>query len=159
MLRKKYITGEEFTYVGKTLTLHIGNYSTIQVKGEHLLYPQVLQFRIQKELTTWYIKEGKRVITERLEWYANAMKLSYGMVTFSDTKSRWGACSPSNDLQFNWRLIMAPLLTINYVVVHELVHTVEKNHSRDFYSRVRYYSPTYRIQQEWLKKNGHTLII
>lgn len=158
-MKKTYVSGEAFLYLGKTVHLTFGNYSNIHIKGNRLFFPQVLQFRVQKELTSWYIKEAKRIIIERLEFYAKHMNLSHGIVTFSDTKSRWGACAPNNDLQFNWRLVMTPLLTINYVVVHELVHTVEKNHSRDFYSRVRYYCPTYRIQRDWLNTNGHLLIV
>jgi predicted metal-dependent hydrolase len=157
--QKKYQNGEIFLYLGKPHTLEIGNFTAITVTDDTIFFPQFLQFRIQKELTTWYIKQGKEIITSQVEWNAKQMKLNYKSLSFSDTKSRWGSCSHDNHLQFNWRLVMAPLLVIRYVVVHELVHTIEKNHSADFWSRVRYMSPSYKQQQKWLKTHGEILFL
>lgn len=159
-VNRKYIDGELFLYLGKEFRLKIGDYTTITPHGENLLFPKFLEFRIEKELRGWYIKQAEGLITERVNWYAKDLGTSYnGKITFSDTSSKWGSCTHDNRLQFCWRLIMAPILVINYVVVHELVHTIEKNHSHDFWKHVRVYNPSYRQQIKWLKENGDRLTL
>jgi predicted metal-dependent hydrolase len=155
---RKFKTGEVFLYLGESLMLYIGNYTSIAVKGEKLLFPQFLVFRIEKELGEWYISQAKKIITEQTEYFARQMKTSYKSIMFSDTKSKWGSCTSDNRLQFSWRLVMAPLLVINYVVIHELAHTIEKNHSLRFWNLVRSQSPSYKQQRKWLKENGHSMI-
>lgn len=134
-------------------------YPEIAIRGNTLLFPQPALFRAQKELTGWYVREARAIITKRVQFYAKQMHTSYLDLTFSDTRSQWGSCSSDNKLQFSWRLIMAPLLVIDYVVIHELAHTKEKNHSWAFWSKVRYFKPTYRLQKQWLDSNGVLLII
>lgn len=157
--KRKYQDGEDFFYLGKSYVLDIGDYKEITIKGNNLQFPKALEFRIQKELREWYIKQGRKIISEQVEWYAKEMKATYTDLTFSDTRSQWGRCTHDNRLQFSWRLVMAPLLTLNYVVVHELAHTFEKNHSRSFWAKVRLYNPSYRQQIKWLKENGTSLSI
>jgi predicted metal-dependent hydrolase len=154
-----YQEGEEFIYLGKTVKLTYGPNKVISVEEDILLFPEFLKFRVKQELTDWYIKKGKEIITRRLEWYATDLHASYTGLTFSDTKSKWGSCSFDNQLQFNWRLVMAPILVINYVVVHELVHTIEKNHSARFWSKVGHYNPSYKQQRAWLKEYGDILVV
>jgi predicted metal-dependent hydrolase len=127
------------------------------MQGDMILFPKAAVFRVQKELTAWYIRQAREIISQQVEFYAKRMNASYTDLTFSDTKSQWGRCTHENKLQFSWRLVMAPLLVINYVVVHELVHTIEKNHSRSFWSKVRFHNPSYRQQIKWLAANGHAL--
>lgn len=153
-----YKEGEEFLYLGKSYRLKIGSYKEIEFKNGNLLFPNFLLFRIKKELDAWYINQAKKFITEQLNYYAEEMKTEYRGLTFSDTHSKWGSCTHDNRLQFSWRLIMAPILVINYVIIHELAHTFEKNHSRAFWSKVRLYNPSYKQQIKWLKSNGNSLI-
>lgn len=157
--KKTYTQGDVFLYLGKEVTLTIGNYAEITVRDDQLLFPQTLQFRIKKELSAWYIRQAREIITERVMRYAKEMDTNFTDLTFSDTSSQWGRCTVDNRLQFSWRLVMAPLLTINYVVVHELAHTVEKNHSRSFWAKVRLFNPSYRQQIQWLKIHGSSLVI
>ncbi len=156
-VEKTYRKDDTFLYLGKEYTLELGNYSGIQLRENALLFPDFLQFRAKKELTNWYIQQARKVITEQVDWYAKQMKTSYTDLTFSDTSSQWGRCTHDNRLQFSWRLVMAPLLVINYVVVHELAHTIQKNHSAAFWSKVRFYNPSYRQQIKWLKENHNLL--
>lgn len=149
----------EYLYLGNKLIFTPGNYTEITVKGDKLLFPQSLLFRKNKELTNWYIREARRVITQQVEKYAGIMKTEYKEITFSDTRSQWGRCTSDNRLQFSWRLIMSPLLVLNYVVIHELAHTMEKNHSQLFWMKVRNSNPSYRQQIKWLKDNGASLTI
>ncbi|MBI4080926.1 MAG: M48 family metallopeptidase [Candidatus Levybacteria bacterium] len=146
-------------FLGKTLTLHPGNYTQIKVQGDLLLFPQALLFRREKELTSWYAHQAKEIITKQVEFYAKEMKTSFRSITFSDTRSQWGRCTHDNRLQFSWRLVMAPLLVLNYVVIHELAHTIEKNHTQYFWTKVRNFNPSYRQQIKWLKDHGPKLTI
>lgn len=156
--QKKYQEGEEFLYLGNVYKLNIGSFKEIAINGS-LNFPSVLVFRIQKELTNWYIKQAEKELTAQAKHYSEQMVTTYRSIRFSDTISKWGSCGPDNSLQFNWRLIMAPLSVINYVVIHELAHTTEKNHGSRFWSIVRLYTPAYKQHRKWLDKNKHLLTI
>jgi hypothetical protein len=71
---------------------------------------------------------------------------------------RWGSCGPKGTLNFSWRLVMAPIEIIDYVIVHELIHLEEKNHSEVFWRKMRTIMPDYEKRQEWLKSNENSLI-
>jgi predicted metal-dependent hydrolase len=155
---KSYTSGETFLYLGKEYTLHIGNYKEITFTST-LNFPKFLLFRIKKELEIWYMKAAREFIMQRLEHHATLMNTTYKDVFFSDTKSKWGTCGPDNTLQFNWRLIMAPPPVIDYVVIHELAHTKEKNHGTRFWKEVQKNTPAYRQHRKWLTTNAHHLVL
>lgn len=155
---KKFANGERFLYLGQEYELEIGNFKEIRIVGEKLQFPNFLEFRIKKELNEWYVKQAKRIITEQIDQLVVEVGTKINGLTFSDTKSKWGSCTYDNRLQFCWRIVMAPLITIKYVVIHELVHTKEKNHGRGFWSKVRLYNPSYKQQIKWLRDNGHLLM-
>lgn len=155
----EYSEGDLIFFLGKEYVIRYGDYTNIALKEKSMLIPIALKFRIKRELTNWYIKHARVLITKQVEYYSEQMKAPYMDLKFSDTKSQWGRCTHDNKLQFNWRLIMASMLVINYVVVHELAHTIEKNHSRAFWSKVRLYNPSYRQQIKWLKENSQLLKI
>lgn len=157
---KEYKEGEKFLYLGKEYQLHLGNFKEINLATNGLLnFPQALIFRAQKELTNWYIKQAKNLITDRVKHHALKMNVNYGTITFSDTRSKWGTCTFHNNLQFSSRLIMAPIEVIDYVIIHELTHTKEKNHRFHFWSLVGSQTPAYKQHRKWLKTNGHSLMI
>lgn len=156
---KRYTDGEEFFYLGEKYCFKIGNYTAITLRENFLLFPQVLLFRANKELVIWYKRQAQNILTRRTMLYANQMKVIYKSITFSDTKSQWGSCTADNKLQFNWRLVLAPYAVIDYVIVHELVHTIEKNHTWIFWSKVRFVLPAYNQRRKWLTVHGDELII
>ena len=155
--KRAYRDGERFLFLGQSYTLHFGNYTRITLKNSELCFPQFLAFRVKKELHEWYVKEARTVISDRVVANALQMNVHYKSISFSDTKSKWGSCTHDNRLQFNWRLIMSPIIVINYVVVHELAHIMEKNHSDVFWTKVRNINPSYRQQIKWLKEHGNAL--
>lgn len=159
VVSRKYAEGEIFLYLGDSYRLTFTDSIVIEARGDKLLFPTALAFRAQKELTNWYIKQAKEKILQRLAFHAKQMNAHYASVMFSDTKSKWGTCGPDNSLQFNWRLIMAPLMVLDYVVIHELAHTKEKNHGRSFWNLVRLYTPAYRQHRIWLNTNAGLLTI
>lgn len=148
--------GSEFWYLGKPYKLLFGNYHDISITT-HFHIPYAFTIRLKKELKIWYIKKAKELITQRVILYAKDMGTTYTSLRYSDTQSKWGSCSPQNDLQFSWRLIMAPLIVIDYVVVHELAHTKEKNHQKAFWQIVAQHKPAYKQYIKWLKENGNLL--
>ncbi len=158
-VEKTYQEGEEFLFLGDVYKLHIGDFKEIDAKDGVLEFPEFMKFRIKKELTNWYIKHAKDMISERVEYMSKKMGTQYKKIRFSDTLSKWGSCFPDNSLQFNWRLIMTPITVINYVVVHELVHTKEKHHQDGFWRKVRLYTPAYKQYKKWLDQNKHLLNI
>lgn len=93
-------------------------------------------------------------MSERVAHYAHEYELHYGQVRVTSALTRWGSCSGRNNLSFPWRLMMAPPEVIDYVVVHELAHTVHKNHSPRFWGLVESIMPEWRVHRMHLKENG-----
>ena len=104
-----------------------------------------------------YIMITRDIFTRKVEYYARIMGVSYGRISIREQKTRWGSCSSKGNLNFNWRLILAPEEVLDYVVVHELAHRRGMNHSKAFYSLVESGLPDYRRAQKWLKDNGPPL--
>lgn len=101
-----------------------------------------------------YLRQARETIWERTKYYAGVMQVDFGRITIRDQKSRWGSCSSNGNLNFNWRLIMAPAPVLDYVVVHELAHRFEMNHSPLFWQRVAAVMPDYQVHRDWLRQYG-----
>jgi len=93
----------------------------------------------------------------RAAHWAALMGVTFGRVTVRDQRTRWASCSREGNLSFNWRLTLAPPETLDYVVVHELAHRLEMNHSRRFWAHVEKHFPDHRVHRRWLRKNGEAL--
>ncbi len=91
--------------------------------------------------------------------YSEMTGLIHRSIKITSAKKRFGSCSPNGSLNFSWRLMMAPLNIIDYVVVHELVHIEERNHSKNFWNKVRIILPDYKQSEKWLKDNSQLLTI
>ncbi|HIX63053.1 MAG TPA: M48 family metallopeptidase [Candidatus Mediterraneibacter colneyensis] len=104
-----------------------------------------------------YIETARDIFTCKTAYYARIMKVSYGRISIREQKTRWGSCSSKGNLNFNWRLILAPEKVLDYVVVHELAHRREMNHSKAFYAIVESVLPDYRKAKKWLRDNGQSL--
>lgn len=98
------------------------------------------------------------IIPERVAYYAKIIGVTYGRITIRNQVSRWGSCSSKGNLNFNCLLMLTPPEVIDYVVVHELCHRKEMNHSQRFWNEVRKVLPDYEAQKKWLKENGGELI-
>ena len=88
---------------------------------------------------------------------ASQLGFQYKKIRIGSAATRWGSCSSSGALSFTWRLVMAPMAIIDYVIIHELVHTVEHNHGRAFWDKVKTILPDFKPRMAWLKANGALL--
>lgn len=87
------------------------------------------------------------------------MSVSYNQLRIKEQKTRWGSCSKRKNLNFNWKIIMAPEMVMDYVIVHEMCHLVHFDHSKEFWDLVSFYMPNYKECAQWLKSNGISLHI
>ena len=103
-------------------------------------------------------ERAKSVLAQRTAYFARQVGVIYGRITVRDQKTRWGSCSQTGNLNFNFRLILAPLEVLDYVVVHELCHRRQMNHSTQFWQEVAQVLPDYRKRKAWLTENGWRLM-
>jgi predicted metal-dependent hydrolase len=83
--------------------------------------------------------------------------VTYNQILISDLKYRWASCTPKNNLNFNWRIIKAPIFVVDYLIVHELAHLIEPNHTPAFWNIVAVQVPRHELAKEWLRKHGSLL--
>ena len=103
-------------------------------------------------------ERAKSVLAQRTAYFARQVGVTYGRITVRDQKTRWGSCSQTGNLNFNFRLILAPLEVLDYVVVHELCHRRQMNHFAQFWQEVARVLPDYRERKAWLTENGWRLM-
>jgi predicted metal-dependent hydrolase len=157
---KVFADGEQFLYLGNTYRLYIVHDSELPLHFNHAFFLSKDSISRARELfVAWYEEQASVTIRKRVDWYAPLFGLKYN--TFSVTRAQrlFGSCSARNNLHFAWRLIMAPVPAIDYVVIHELAHITEKNHSRRFWTIVERMLPDYGQGMHWLRDNGHLLVI
>ncbi len=111
----------------------------------------------EKRLEAIYRKAAREYFPKRVSHYAHMLGVTYGKISIRDQKTRWGSCSSEGNLSFNWRLILAPPDVLDYVVIHELCHRKEMNHSKEFWALVESLMPDYKECRIWLRKNGKDL--
>ncbi len=103
-------------------------------------------------------KQAKKVIPLRVAYFADILGLEYGRISIRSQRTRWGSCSAKGNLNFNCLLMLVPEEIMDYVVVHELCHLIELNHSAAFWAEVERVLPDYKERRKWLKQNGSALI-
>lgn len=112
---------------------------------------------VPRRVKDYLLRRAKAEITPRAHAHAQALGKRVTRVTVRDTRSRWGSCSSTGALSFSWRLVLAPEQVLEYVVVHEVAHMVELNHSNRFWNLVTELMPDSAAPRHWLKQHGTTL--
>ncbi len=102
--------------------------------------------------------EARKVIPERVRFYAPLIGVNYGRITIRNQRSKWGSCSAAGNLNFNCLLMLSPPEVLDSVVIHELCHRLEMNHSERFYALLYKYCPDYDECRRWLKNEGSLLM-
>ncbi|MCB0361446.1 MAG: M48 family metallopeptidase [Bdellovibrionales bacterium] len=169
---KKFLQGEAFIYLGKALYLNFicqidsetgktSNAFKFNIEGQELRchIPQrewnnsfflLPQPQIKDSILKFYKNSGQKILKERMALLASEMGLNYETLSFRSQKTRWGSCSSTGHIILNWKLVLAPLQVIDYVLIHELSHLKFLNHSQDFWSLVKNYCPQYKVHRKWL---------
>ncbi len=145
---------EIMAFVESKMAWIISNSFKLKMRQEKLDKVKPLS---ELELAELY-KSAKEVIASRVQYYAPIVGVSYGRITIRRQKSRWGSCSAKGNLNFNVALMRAPIEVLDYVVVHELCHRLEMNHSARFYREVRRVMPDYEQAERWLKVHGDEIM-
>ena len=118
-----------------------------------------LSTKIRQALIAWMGQAAARQAVTTMDHYAPLYQLSPRSITIKAVKSRWGSCGIHNDINLNWLLILAPAEVFEYVVIHELCHIEQRNHSAAFWTLVARHCPDYKQRRLWLKQNGASLML
>ena len=127
--------------------------------GERILMQaqDLNQDALREQLKRWFFEQARARVSAQLDHYAPLIGKKPNRIAIRDQRTRWGSCSAKQNVNFNWKLIMAPPEALSYVVIHELCHLYEFNHSPKFWARVAEFMPDYMDWKAWLKKNGQCL--
>lgn len=164
---KQFVDGEPFWVRGEKVPLVLmpGKGSEIQVTQEggilwvhfpsHAAEPQATQIR--EALVNWYLRLATELLEARILYYRDLVGQGPTRLKISEYKSRWGYCRADGLIAFNWRIVQAPDLVLDYVVVHELTHLQHPHHQKAFWAAVETVMPNFRIQRQWLRAHGAEL--
>lgn len=135
----------------------IEKYLMMEKRREEAALRSVPDYVTQPELEKKYRRMAQERIRERTAYFAEKMGVGYGRISIRAAKTRWGSCSYAGNLNFHWKLILMPPEVLDYVVVHELAHRKEMNHSGEFWAEVERILPDYKERRRWLKLYGQAV--
>ncbi len=160
-VEKRFVEGESFLYLGQSYKLSIVKEASepLVFNGHEFLLLEKYICVGEQVFAWWYKKEAYKVIHQRVNFYANSNGLKYTNFKITSGRKRLGTCSAKGAINFSWRLMMTPRDVIDYVVVHELSHLREHNHSKRFWANVQGLYPNYKQAKLWIKANGHLLTL
>jgi predicted metal-dependent hydrolase len=155
-----YDEGEVFWFLGRPYPLHIvDNAAVVIERTDRLCVSRTLLPDIRNRLKRWFMQEAQKEIHARCMWFSMKTGHVPASIRITDARQRWGSCTHKGGLNFSWRLIQAPPEIVDYVVVHELVHISQLDHSRKFWAKVKEIMPDYERRREWLRENERLLRI
>lgn len=150
--------GDRIPYLGSQLELRAqAGRTRVHRKGDLLLVPA--GDAQPAALERWFRRAAQREIAPRLDRAVADLGTSYRALTIRNQRTRWGSCSSSGAMSFNWRLLLAPEAVLDYVVWHEACHLLVMDHSPSFWALVRRYCPGYEEHRRWLRRHGATLVL
>lgn len=158
IVQKQFISGESFSYLGRNYRLQIvdGN-NDLKLKNGWFALGQKKQKKAKDIFKAWYIEHLKNKIDERLELICENSHIKKPDFRIMELGFRWGSCTKEGVLNFNYKIAMAPIGVIDYIIVHELVHLKIHTHNEKFYKEVQKMMPNYLDKKEWLKQHGQEL--
>lgn len=154
---KQYQEGELFYFLGKQYPLQFVDAARGLQFENAFNISRLRQDKPKVYMEKWYRSQAEKLFNSRVSFFAGNMNVSYKRIAIRDTGSRWGSCSSLGNLNFCYRLIMAPPEIIDYVIIHELAHLKHRNHSIHFWNFVADYYPSHREARKWLRENGQRL--
>ena len=165
-VEKVYDHGEVFLYLGVAYPILIS--PNLEEKQDYVLFEQdkihvyVKEHNdqsIRQALKRFYYQQCKAFVTARIRIYQSEFKMKPRSIRITDDNSNWGSCNSRLELTFNWKLAMAPIEVIDYVVVHEMCHMVHLNHDRSFWRLVGKFLPDYERRSNWLALSGWKMMV
>ncbi len=156
---KKFVEGEKFLWLGQEYPLRISQESrpALKFNGREFILSARWQGRAREIFKKLYRRKALAYLGLRTQQLAGLNGFKFTRFRLSSAVTRWGSCSARGTISLTWRLIMAPPEIIDYVIIHELAHTREKNHSRAFWNLLEEQLSDYRQKRRWLKKYGFLL--
>ena len=161
---KEYVSGETVPYLGRNYRLKVVSGDTVSIKMKNGYLVATIpegetnrQKDIKSLLEDWYQAHAEMRLKEKTERLSKIVGVTPKSVSVKSYKSRWGSCSSNGELTYNWRIILAPHRIVDYVVVHELCHLLEHNHSPRYWKHVEHHVPDWRECRDWLKH--HNLVM
>ncbi|MXR52057.1 DUF45 domain-containing protein [Halovenus sp. WSH3] len=158
--QRKFEPGESFPYLGNPHEVIIERRSS-SVVGDNTLRlakHHVQETSVKRALETLYRRKARERFESQANRYASEMGVEYEKIEVRNQRTKWGSCSTTGTLGLNWRLMMAPPEICDYVIIHELAHLSEPNHTDAFWSLVAKYDPEYESHSRWLENHGAELI-
>jgi predicted metal-dependent hydrolase len=155
---KELVNGESLPYLGRNYRLELVDQDgLIQLTNNRFQVPKSNIDKRGSVFKDWYIQKAHEKILPRVQEYADRLGVAFNLAKITDSKYHWGSCTPSNNVTFNWRLVKAPMFVIDYIIVHELAHLLEANHTPRFWNIVKAQIPNVERAKQWLKDNGEML--
>ena len=155
---KELVNGESTLYLGREYQIEIIPTDSTEIRFERrFLIPASLTGGRKRILRNWYIERAKERILPKVESIAVTLGVNLASARIVDNRFRWGSCTVKDNVNLNWRLIKAPMFVIDYVIVHELAHLIEANHTPRFWNIVRTHAPTMEKARRWLRDHGQIL--
>lgn len=155
---KEVVNGESALYLGREYRIELTTTGGEKVEfAQSFAIPIGLKPHRHEVLKSWYLERAERMILPRVQWHARQLGVEVSSAHIVDNRYRWGSCTPKNRVNLNWRLIKAPLFVIDYVIIHELAHLLEANHTPRFWNIVEASAPASTKAKVWLKEHGQVL--
>jgi len=159
---KEYVTGEGFHYLGKKYRLKLfdpgarqRDDSPLRLLNGRFWMVRSVAHKGRDHFVRWYTRQGVKWIMNTLDKLQGRVGATPRSISVRDLKFRWGSCNAYGDAYFHWRVMLLPPKIVRYLILHELVHLHEHNHSHTFYERLARVVPDYREIETWLKANGN----
>lgn len=155
---KEVVNGESAPYLGREYRIEVAETASGAVEfSRRFLIPLARQQKRRDVLKAWYLERAKETILPLVARHASELGVQYRAARIVDNRYRWGSCTVKDNVNFNWRLIKAPMFVITYVIVHELAHLLESNHTPRFWNIVRAKAPSTEKARAWLQEQGELL--
>jgi predicted metal-dependent hydrolase len=157
--RAGHAVGQEFWFLGKPYPVSLSEKTTppLKLQTNRFVLSKGYVHHAQAVFENWYRSQAHLLLSMRVQQLASEHHLTYASIRITSARTRWGSCSAKGGLNFSWRLIMAPIEVIDYVIIHELAHLIHRNHSKAFWVEVERMLPDYKQHRKWLKDNGHRM--
>ncbi|MFA6138971.1 MAG: SprT family zinc-dependent metalloprotease [Sulfurimonas sp.] len=159
-IKKRFVSGESFSYLGRSYRLEIIDEDvTLKLRNGWFILGKKYQNKANEHFKNWYSEHLRLKINERLFLITKKLNIEVPVFRIMELGFRWGSCTKDGILNFNWKIAMAPIGVVDYIIIHELVHLKIHTHNELFWKEVQRTIPNYLEKKKWLKDNGQELFL